>query len=753
VATGLNGNLGSVVRFGAYEVDPHAGELRRNGVKVKLQDQPFQVLTMLLERPGEVISREELQRRLWPADTFVDFDHSLNAAIKRLRDALRDSADNPRFVETLARRGYRFVAPVAGTVPNGGKAEVISRPGPGYIARWVVGTLVIVVVCMVVGWHVGRSTFATPALRERRLTANSPDLPVYNAAISPNGKFLAYSDPRGVFLRALDTEESHPLSVPEGFRVHGLSWLPDGAHLLVTAVNGPMERPSLWNVSVWGGPPRKIAEGSGSGSVSPDGKTIALLRSNRLSQTDLYLTNAEGNDERKVAEISGYVFAAPAWSPDGLRLAYPKAIFWQGYSDEKVELESFELKSGKTKTILSDYRLEEGVAWTRDGRLLFSLSEEPPNQVESNVWALHIDGRTGEPVGKAERITSGPDAKPLESVSTDGKRMAFIRTNIVPTVYITEVNQRTKQIGPLQRLTLDELQNRPYEWTPDGKAVLYVSNRDGGFHIFRQDIDSTTPEQVVGAPYSTNILRLNPEGTEIFFTNESPATESKDDRGHAQTQAAVKTDGKNQTESETGHEFRSRMMRMMHVPLSGGTPQVLFQEPGINNFQCARAPSQACLFSRFVKGAMVFFKFDPVSGATKEWIRVSDASPEWEGYNWTLSPDGTVVALSKGKMHVSTGADIRLVPLEGGAERVLHVTEWAGLSTIDWAADGKSLWASARLRGETRTLVNIDLQGRTKSVLEEKTPHVGWAIPSRDGKRLAILEAAGDSNVWLMEGF
>ena len=118
VATGLNGNLVGVVKFGVYEVDPHAGELRRNGVKIKLQEQPFQVLAMLLERPGEVISREELQRRLWPADTFVDFDHSLNAAIKRLRDALRDSADNPRFVETLARRGYRFVAPVAGAVPR-----------------------------------------------------------------------------------------------------------------------------------------------------------------------------------------------------------------------------------------------------------------------------------------------------------------------------------------------------------------------------------------------------------------------------------------------------------------------------------------------------------------------------------------------------------------------------------------------------------------------------------------------------------
>ena len=144
MATAFNGNLGNVVRFGVYEVDPRAGELRRNGVKVKLQEQPFQLLTILLERPGEVVSKEEMQRRLWPANTFVDFDHSLNAAIKRLRDALRDSADNPRFVETLARRGYRFVAPVVATLPTNGNLEARLAPGPSYVARWVAATLILV---------------------------------------------------------------------------------------------------------------------------------------------------------------------------------------------------------------------------------------------------------------------------------------------------------------------------------------------------------------------------------------------------------------------------------------------------------------------------------------------------------------------------------------------------------------------------------------------------------------------------------
>jgi TolB-like protein/Tfp pilus assembly protein PilF len=113
----VRANDGSwVIHFGVFEADLRAGELRRNGSKVKLQEQPFQILAMLLERPGEIVTREELRARLWSADTFVDFDHGLNSAIRRLRDALGDSAENPSFVETLGRRGYRFIAPVASRV-------------------------------------------------------------------------------------------------------------------------------------------------------------------------------------------------------------------------------------------------------------------------------------------------------------------------------------------------------------------------------------------------------------------------------------------------------------------------------------------------------------------------------------------------------------------------------------------------------------------------------------------------------------
>src|SRR6185312_8164774 len=105
-------------RFGAFEADSATGELRRNGVRVRLHAQPFQVLAMLLERPGEMLTREEISRALWPEGTFVDYEHGVNSAVNRLRDALGDKASNPRFVETLARRGYRFVAPVERIVPN-----------------------------------------------------------------------------------------------------------------------------------------------------------------------------------------------------------------------------------------------------------------------------------------------------------------------------------------------------------------------------------------------------------------------------------------------------------------------------------------------------------------------------------------------------------------------------------------------------------------------------------------------------------
>src|SRR5882724_5133462 len=141
-----------IQRFGVFEVDPRSGELRKQGVRIKLQEQPFHVLTVLLQRPGEVVTREELRNQNWPADTFVDFDNSLNTAINKLREALGDSADNPRFIETLPRRGYRFIAPVTGL--DGTTSETatgVSAAAPTRSRKIVVTAVIAVLAAGIAG--------------------------------------------------------------------------------------------------------------------------------------------------------------------------------------------------------------------------------------------------------------------------------------------------------------------------------------------------------------------------------------------------------------------------------------------------------------------------------------------------------------------------------------------------------------------------------------------------------------------------
>ena len=740
-----------VIRFGIFEVDLRAGQLRRNGFKVRLQDQPLQVLAMLLERPGEVVTRDELHARLWSSNTFVDFDHGLNAAVKRLRDALGDSADSPRFVETLARRGYRFLAPVefSATETPTLRAPVTSTASK---PRWYLALagLLIVILAIAFGLQVGMraSRALQPVLpKEIRLTANSPDVPVYFGAISPDGRYFAYIDPRGAFLREIATNESHTLPLPYGFQVHQLSWFPDGSHILAEAVGGSEERAGLWNVPLLGGPPRKLVADAEAGSVSPDGRQVAFVRGDKFDRSQIWLASTAGGEERMAVNVPGFVVGPPAWSPDSQRFAYLKDISCLCYNREEVRIEMYDLASGKTVLIFSDYRLQYGLVWTRDNRILFSRAEEPPNQGESNVWSLKVDARSGWRWGAPVRLTSGPDWKPVINMSADGKHAVFIRTNIAPAVYVADVDRKTHEIGKLQRLTLEEWQSRPYEWTPDGKSVLFVSDREGTFHIFRQQIGAGSPEPVSGVQGSAVILRLNPERTEILYLTQMDrklVTASSNAAASKNSEVA----GRNATSTQPESDFQSRSTQLMHIPLDGGTAQLLLEDSGISNFQCGRLPSRECLYSKYTKGALVFYEFDSRTGAKKELLHISE--PEWQYFNWSLSPDGRTLALAK-RMRASTEAEIRLVSTRGGAERVLKVKDWPRIATIDWAADGKSFWASALLHGETRALINIDLQGRAKAVLQENKPYVGWAIPSQDGKHLAIWESTGGANAWMLE--
>jgi Tol biopolymer transport system component/DNA-binding winged helix-turn-helix (wHTH) protein len=708
-----------VIRFGPFETDLRAGELRRDERKIRLQEQPFQVLAMLLERPGEIVTREELRGRLWPADTFVDFDHGLNAAVKRLRDALGDSAENPRFVETLARRGYRFVAPIhlAGV-------EAVSETMP--VARshryWriVPAGATLLIVGIMVGWHAGHRSVAAVRVVERRLTSNPENDPVISAAISPDGKMLAFADRTGVFLRQVGTGETHPISVPENGHTYCLSWYPDGSHVLATSTASPAEQPSLWSVSVFGGTPRKIMDGAERGIVSPEGSQIAFIRGDYGHQ-EIWEMQANGEQAHKILGEPGDNIDALVWSPDGRHIAYVVSRYQLGWDDAEVSLYIRDTGGHDLSRILSSPRLRSALAWTPDGRLIYSLSELPPSsQNDTNLWAVRVDARGVMTRGTPTRLTNGADAKVRASISADGKKLIFVRGVDSGGVYVTEVEGAGSRLSPLQRLSLDERRNFPYTWTPDGKSVIFTSDRDGVFHLFKQAADQPAPDLLVGGEQSVILARLNTESSAILYAlNPDPSDVE-------------------------------RRIRMMRLPLAGGTPQFVLQDAGINNFQCSRAPAKVCVLSEFTGNRLEFLTFNEVTGEKKPLTKID--GPDWYLQNWTLSPDGSTLAMAK-KKHIPGPAAIRLLSLADGRERTLTLKNWSGIACLDWAASGRSMWVSASSPTGMQTLLNVDLHGQARAVLQEPEKRLGWAIPSADGRHLAIWQSSGSSNAWLLEGF
>src|SRR5258706_11478117 len=396
MASAPNGN--QRVQFGIFEVDMKAGELRRNGTRIRLQEQPFQILTILLEHSGEVVTREELRGRLWPADTYVDFDHSLNAAVRRLRDALGDSAENPKFIETVARRGYRLLAPVNGT------ATLISHPqvARSYGRRWwwVAAGSVAVLVGVIVGWHAGHHSSSTASpISERRLTANAPENPVTDGVISPDGKYLAFADASRFFLRQIDTGETHAISLPNGFNAKPRSWFPDGTHLLATWVAGPREPTSIWEISLLGGSPRKLIEKGSWPAVSPDGSQVVFgaetqskqLFYMRSENREIWLMRADGDGARKLVGGGQDFFGVPAWAPDGKHIAYVRTRYSVGMPSIRNRIEILDISGGQIHDLAEMPGLGSTVAWTPRGRLIYSIEEPPPNQNDSNLWAMQLD--------------------------------------------------------------------------------------------------------------------------------------------------------------------------------------------------------------------------------------------------------------------------------------------------------------------------------------------------------------------------
>ena len=257
-----SGQNRGVIHFGPFEVDLEEGVLRKHGTKIRLQTQPFQILAALLETPGKVITRDELRRRLWPKDTFVDFEHGLNAAVARLRQALGDSAEQPRYIETLAKRGYRFTAKVAGPVIEKGEELPASPVAAKHkAAPWIAaavllgagGALVFVVISHPAA---PKALHPVPLTTFRGMEVNP--------ALSPDGNHVAF---------AWNGEKQ------DNFDIYVMS-IPSGAPTRLTS--DPAEDTS----PVW----------------SPDGHTIAFLRRLGDGHSGLMLVSAVGGPEHKIAE-------------------------------------------------------------------------------------------------------------------------------------------------------------------------------------------------------------------------------------------------------------------------------------------------------------------------------------------------------------------------------------------------------------------------------------------------------------------
>ncbi len=196
----------------------------------------------------------------------------------------------------------------------------------------------------------------------------------------------------------------------------------------------------------------------------------------------------------------------------------------------------------------------------------------------------------------------------------------------------------------------------------------------------------------------------------------------------------------------------ARNVRLMRVPLTGGPPEFVLEGPGISNHQCARLPSTLCVFSEVGEMDERFFSFDPVKGQPQELVKARTQSTSYYDFNWTLSPDGRTLAMAK-KSTAPGEPTMRLLSLTDYSEQTMQIPGWSGICCFDWAADGKSLWVSVYTNTGKRALLNVDLQGKMKPVLEEDKMMLGWAIPSPDGRHLAIWEASESSNVWMLENF
>jgi Tol biopolymer transport system component len=660
-------------------------------------------------------------------DCQAELERIINKLLEKDREVRYQTASDLRADLKRLKRDTEFgrVATAAAVVEKASKSVKIEKTARKW--KWTLAGVALMLSIGGVAWFARRPAQLEPSLelKEIPLTANS-EYGVGFGCISPDGKYLAYSDRRGLHLKLIESTEERTIPQPEGSTAensiwHANWWFPDGTRFLAMRVdaNGKC---STWIVSVLGGPPRRLRDNAVPGPPSPDGSQILFLANLKSDYTsyELWLMGAQGEDPRKFLTVGdGEALEYPVWSPDGQRVAYKR------YHASGVSIESRNLK-GEQLTIICffDPRVQPtmGFWWFPNGRMVYIASEPEPNWRDSSLWEIRVDPKTGRPLSPARRTKSwaGINLAVLNGTS-DGRRLALLKesSGLQRDVFVGELEAGGHRLKNPRRLTLDERADYPSAWTRDGKAVLFHSDRNGQLDIFKQALDQETPEPVVTGPGNQYAPVLSPDGTLILYLQDA-------DKGKT---------------------------RIMRVPSSGGAPEMVWEGGGKIRLRCSWLPVALCLLGEESpdRKQYVFTAFDPLEGREREVTRVALRQPD-EEYFWDLTRDGSRLAFAQNLRGSETR--IQILPLPGGELHEVVIQRDIQMSSLDWASDGKGFFVGTNTPGGM--LLFVDLDGQTEVLWKTATL---WGLfgprglPSPDGLHLAMFGTNIGTNVWLLENF
>ncbi len=513
----------TTIHFGVFEVDLHTGELRKQGLKIKLHGQPIEVLVMLLEHPGELVTREEIQKRLWPSETFVDFEHSLNTAVKKLREALGDDADNPRFVETLPRRGYRFIAAVDSLAIVGGAMS----PSPdgalvtdrSYSMPWV-ATLAAaagaaLIILTAVGYFLTRPLPPPSVSGYLQITNDGlPKVYLGSASLVTDGTRLYFTHVATGTSHTLvqaSTEGGGTVSIPTPFPNTVLADIsPNHAELLILNSDGPGPEFPIWILPTLGGASRPLVDLLGHDATwSPDGQKILYANSQ-----DLFLAPIQGGQPRKLVTLPGQAWWI-RFSPDGNRLRF--SVF--DPKTNSISLWEVSANGTNPRPLLPGWNSSADNCcgnWTPDGRYFVFQSALAGR---TQIYALPEKGGLFRKAGSEPvLLTAGPLNYYSPVPSPDGKKIYVVGSQ--PRGELERYDSKTGLLAPF----LPGLSAQGLDFSRNGEWLAYVTFPEG--NLWRSKADGSKRIQLTFPPLSVFLPHWSPDGRQIAFAATAPGKPS-----------------------------------------------------------------------------------------------------------------------------------------------------------------------------------------------------------------------------------